>query len=78
MGGRPFTVRWTVQNQGLSTTESGWDDGVWLSDSPVLHAPGATETILGGVEHGDGVDPDQSYTAELTVLLSPAISGRFA
>src|SRR5207245_1548479 len=50
---------------------------VWLTDSPVLHAAGATETRLGAIEHGDALAPNESYMAELTLLTSPALSGRY-
>jgi hypothetical protein len=77
VGAQPFTVRWTVTNEGAVTTEgSSWSDRVCLSDAPTLHA-GAHEYILGDVPHQGALGPGQSYTAEFDPLLSPAASGRY-
>ena len=51
VGGDPFTVSWTVQNQGTSATEDAiLFDQVYLSNSPTLNAPGRPPVVPG--DHG--------------------------
>ena len=69
VGGQPFTVRWTVENQGLEATEdAGWGDKVWLFD-------GTNNWELGTVAHQRPLGPGQSYTTEHTFQLAPEATG---
>ncbi len=78
VGGDPYTVSWTVQNQGTSPTEDSiLFDQVYLSDQSTLNAPGATQWLLGTIEHDGGVIAGGSYAAQATFQLSPEVSGRF-
>src|SRR5262249_39051181 len=78
VGGGPFTVRWTVRNQGDETTEDAdWGDALWLSDQPTLGAPGAAQWFLGWAPHRGALAPGQSYTASQTFDLSPVIEGKY-
>src|SRR5205823_5781784 len=65
--GTSLTVRWTVQNQGTGATEdSTWYDDVYLKD-------GGTTWFLGKIAHDGALTSGQSYTAEQTFALSPAV-----
>ena len=76
VGGDSYAVSWTVTNQGTSPTEdSVLFDQVYLSNHPVLNAPGAKQWFLGTVEHDGVVLAGGSYTAQQTFQLSPEISG---
>src|SRR5262249_42038109 len=78
VSGNPLTVRWSVQNQGTGETEDAvWVDQVYVSDLPSLDAPGARKWFLGSFRHDGSLAPGQSYTAEQTVVLSPAVTGRY-
>src|SRR5208283_1619801 len=78
VGGDPFTVNWTVQNQGTSPTEDAiLFDQVYLSDQPTLNAPGADQWLLGTIEHDGAVNVGGSYNATATFQLSPEISGKY-
>ncbi|HND55525.1 MAG TPA: CARDB domain-containing protein, partial [Pirellulaceae bacterium] len=77
-GGSPFTVRWSIQNQGAAGTASAaWVDVVYLSDQPTLGAPGAIEWELGRVPHTAELGPGSVYNASLSTTLSPAVAGRY-
>src|SRR5689334_4670384 len=82
VGGEPFTVRWTVQNQGTSPTETDvlFDD-VYLSDRPTLAAPNtpdaANQWFLGKVEHDAVLNTNDVYTSEATFDLAPDIAGKY-
>src|SRR5205823_2780600 len=77
-GGDDYTVQWTVQNKGSSSTEdASLFDQVYLSDNPTLGVPGARQWFLGSVRH-DGVVPvNGSYTSRVTFPLSPEIAGKY-
>src|SRR5262249_30207899 len=78
VGGDSFTVSWTVLNKGTSPTEDATlYDEVYLSDQPVLNAPGARQWFLGNIEHDGFVGPGQIYNAQATFALSPEISGKY-
>ena len=78
LGGDPFTVKWTVQNQGSSPTEDAiLFDQVYLSDQPTLNAPGADQWLLGAIEHDGVASVGGSYDAPAPFHLSPEISGKY-
>ena len=78
IGGQPFSVSWTVQNQGANgIAQSNWVDNVYLSDSPTLNAPGAKQWFLGSVGHDGNLGVNSSYTGKLDTVLSPGASGRY-
>lgn len=78
VGGQPFSVSWTVQNQGANgIAASNWVDNVYLSDSPTLNAPGAKQWFLGSVGHSDSLGVNESYTGKLDTVLSPGASGSY-
>ncbi len=77
--GTVFPVTWTVTNQGDGTTEdSQWYDGIYLSNEPTW-TPGADpqQLNLGFFLHTGILTPDESYTAEQSILLSPSYSGDY-
>ncbi|WP_422665759.1 CARDB domain-containing protein (plasmid) [Anabaena sp. PCC 7938] len=78
VGGQPFSVSWTVQNQGANgIATSNWIDQVYLSDSPTLNAPGAKQWFLGSVGHSGSLGVNESYTGKLDTILSPGVSGHY-
>ncbi|NIP85888.1 MAG: hypothetical protein GTO03_10145, partial [Planctomycetales bacterium] len=77
VGGQPFTVSWTVTNQGRSRTEEDrWTDTIYLSDAPLLGAE-SVSWQLGKLTHEGALGSGESYTATATFELSPAASGQF-
>src|SRR5262249_38383756 len=69
VGGQPFTVHWTVRNDGSNQTfDDTWTDRVYLSDSPVLNAPNAVQWTLGDVVHTGVLGAGASYDAEKTFV----------
>ena len=78
VGGDSYNVQWTVQNQGGSDTEdSVLFDKVYVSNEPTLNASGATQFLLGTVEHDGVVAAGGSYTAQQTFNLSPEVTGQY-
>ena len=79
--GTVFPLSWTVTNEGAGPTEDAqWSDGVYLSDVPTYNPAGGndpSQILLGFFLHNGVLSPDQSYTAEQSILLSPAYSGDY-
>ncbi len=79
--GTVYPVTWTVTNQGDGTTEdSQWYDGVYLSNEPTYNPLGNADPQqinLGYFVHNGILTPDQSYTEEQSILLSPSYSGDY-
>ena len=77
--GTQYPLSWTVTNQGAGTTvDSQWYDGVYLSNKPTYNASNPPGQIsLGFFLHTGALSPGQSYTAQQTILLSPAYSGDY-
>ncbi|MEQ1844945.1 MAG: CARDB domain-containing protein, partial [Nitrospira sp.] len=75
--GKPFTVRWTVTNQGQGVVPGGWEDSLWLSSASTLNASGAIQWHLGNVLHAQGLAAGATATFEETFTLSPASTGAF-
>ncbi|WDD36491.1 CARDB domain-containing protein (plasmid) [Nostoc sp. UHCC 0926] len=76
VGGQPFSVSWTVQNQGANgIAASNWVDNVYLSDSPTLNTPGAKHWFLGSVDHGGNLGVNESlavwYLKAITRVITP-------
>ncbi len=77
VGGEPYTVSWTVANEGNSAaTESSWNDRVYLSNSPIL-GEGSRQWILGDVKHQGGLGVGETYSASATFDLTPPAAGLF-
>ena len=76
-GGETMDVTWTVENRGFSDAPGGWLDRVYLSDRPDPHADGANTTLLGRRRRHPRLAAGSSYTASLTVQLSPSASGQY-
>ena len=82
--GTPYTLSWTVANQGAGATEgSQWSDFVYLSNVPtwidpsMAIPPAVTQILLGAFPHNGALASDQSYSTQQTILLSPAYSGQY-
>jgi hypothetical protein len=75
-----FTVSWTVTNSGpgaaVESSESPWQDTVYLTNAPTLTA--STETwTLGTYERLQDLQVGQNYTNTQTVLLNPGARGQY-
>jgi len=79
--GTPYTLSWTVANQGAGATEdSQWYDGVYLSNQPTYNPLGNADPQqinLGYFVHDGALAPGQSYTNQQSILLSPAYTGDY-
>ncbi len=77
--GTVFPVSWSVTDQGNGTTEdSQWYDGIYLSTSPTWSAQSSPQQIsLGYFLHTGALSPGQSYSAQQSILLSPAYTGDY-
>ena len=77
--GTVFPVTWTVTNQGAAATQDAlWYDAVYLSNEPVYNPSNPAGQInLGFFLHNGALTPGQSYTAQQSILLSPAYSGDY-
>ncbi|MFC1783644.1 DVUA0089 family protein, partial [Planctomycetota bacterium] len=87
-GGGPFTVSWTVTNQGAGETRKGWSDRLYLATKlPIdplmdpavnpLHpfVPGTNLLHLGDFGHNLQLKPDESHTKTQTFTLTPSAVG---
>jgi subtilase family serine protease len=78
VGGQPFTVTWTVHNQGSQPTEDAdWGDAIYLSDGPAFDGPGVHMWFLGLIPHSGVLASGADYTAQQTFNLSPDVYGRY-
>ncbi|MEM9272984.1 MAG: CARDB domain-containing protein, partial [Cyanobacteria bacterium P01_F01_bin.143] len=76
-GGDPFSVTWTVENQGAGATrENIWEDFVYLTDEPSLDESKAIWT-LGKVIYEGSLAPGEKYTQTANFDLSPAAYGQY-
>src|SRR5262249_52750616 len=76
-GGNQVTITWTVQNRGIAdATTAGWGDRVYLSNIPNPNFdpnnPSPNTFFLGQLKHNETLAEGDSYTASLTVTLSPS------
>ena len=77
VAGTPYTVQWTVQNQGAAATEDSiLFDKIYLSQTPTLDLT-QHPTLLATVRHDGILAPGASYTATTTIDLSPADFGLY-
>jgi hypothetical protein len=76
LAGTPFTVTWTVKNQGKGLAGGSWVDHVWLTQSPDVEPDLSNSLFLGAVTHDGELKAGEVYTGELTVTLSPAARGQ--
>ncbi len=80
-GGEPFTVEWTVKNQGSGATPDGsdglWSDTVFLSDKPTFDAQNPNQWSLGSVPRLKSLEAGESYTNSATFDLTPAAAGQY-
>ena len=82
VAGQPFTVRWTVKNQGVGPTRgASWGDRIYLSSHPDIRHPDAVTWTLHSDWNGRAytglLEVEQSYTVEETFLLSPEADGAY-
>ncbi len=80
--GTPVTITWTVENVGLADAlQGGWGDRVYLSDIPDPNfdpfTPSPDTFYLGQVAEDDPLARFATYTASLTVTLSPSAQGLY-
>ncbi len=81
-GGNQVTINWTVKNEGIADAlQGGWGDRVYLSNIPNPNFdpnnPSPNTFFLGQLKHGDPLAEGASYTASLTVTLSPSAQGLY-
>jgi len=74
--GQTLPVVWTVTNNGAGPSfEAVWQDGLYLSSSPVFSLTSATR--LAAVNHYGDLQPGQAYTTSLNVTLPDGVAGSF-
>jgi subtilase family serine protease len=73
----PFSVRWTVKNNGEGNAPGDWVDYVYVHDQPDLFTPGSKSWLLGTVGRPQGLASGESYVSSLSVELAPAVKGRY-
>lgn len=71
----PFTVEYTVTNNGAATTQGGWRDSVFLSLDETFDP--AEDLLLGRVDHVGDLDRGASYTETLTTLPPFILPGKY-
>ncbi|NEQ97090.1 MAG: hypothetical protein F6K30_10255 [Cyanothece sp. SIO2G6] len=76
-GGDPFSVSWTVENNGSTAAKGRWYDEVYISTSETLNAPGSQRWYLGRVDRSQTLASGDRYTAQLEVDLAPAVQGQY-
>jgi hypothetical protein len=76
--GGVITVSWTVTNFGGNPTEeSTWHDSVYLSQDDDFGTPGDNVRLGGPYRHDGRLEPDESYSREVTVSLPHCIDGPY-
>lgn len=77
LAGQQTTVTWTVKNTGNSATSSPlWYDSVWLSSDTTLQRDG-TDIYLGKTANTSYLNPDGSYTNQMSVTLPKTLDGNY-
>ena len=66
-----------MSNIGADTGNVSWLDDVWLSDQPVLNAPGAHQWELESFQQTGGLAAGQSTTFTHTYQLAPNLFGKY-
>ncbi len=65
--GTAITVSWTVQNNGVATTNANfWTDQVWMSTNPTL-GTGGNDVMLGSLQHTNALAVGANYNGSLLV-----------
>jgi subtilase family serine protease len=73
--GQPFTVAWTVANQGIGTTDSSsWGDRLWLTSDP---AGKNIVAQLGTFQHIGTLAVGGNYSRSAEIILPNGISGTY-
>jgi hypothetical protein len=73
--GQPFTLNWTVTNDGLGRTlETFWYDEIFMSADEILDA---NDFRLGTFFYSSALNAGESYNASHTVTLPIGVSGDF-
>ena len=73
--GQQTMIEWTVTNAGTgSTSASMWYDAVWLSTDGTLDE---SDIYLGKVANTSYLNPGESYTNRLSVVLPETVDGRY-
>ena len=75
VSGQTMKVSWTVRNDGASTQDTRWFDGLYLSSDPIFDA--ATDISLGSFENLKSLNPGESYTQEKNVKVPQGLTGNF-
>lgn len=75
LGGKPFTVKWTVKNEGAGETDKNeWTDRVYLSNTPTISS--SSQLLeLGNIKHNGKLGKGEIYTGEYTFDLTPPATG---
>jgi subtilase family serine protease len=74
VAGQPFTLEWTVANQGVGpTVEDSWVDRVYLSPSPTFNQ--ATALLAASFTHDGDLQPNASYTRTESVVIPTTAQG---
>ncbi|MCE5334113.1 MAG: tandem-95 repeat protein [Desulfobacteraceae bacterium] len=75
LSGQPFSLTWTVQNDGDSTGDRKWYDTIYLSRDQVFDP--LTDQYLGYQYHTGGLAKGESYTATSEFNVPAGLSGPF-
>jgi len=76
LAGSEIEITFTVENVGEA--ESGWlswSDGIYLSENQVFDPEEAM--LVASFENADFLEPEQSYTNEVSFVLDEALEGNF-
>ncbi len=81
-GGNTVTVSWTVKNAGIADAlQPGWGDRVYLSNVPNPsgdpNKPSPNTFFLGELKHTSTLAIGGTYTASITITLSPSAQGSY-
>lgn len=75
ISGQSFDISWTVENQGADSSQSAWDDYVYLSLDQVFD-PG-TDIYLGHAHRSESIAAGQAYTVAQSFSIPAGRSGPF-
>ncbi|NNE45319.1 MAG: choice-of-anchor D domain-containing protein [Rhodothermales bacterium] len=65
--GQPFSLEWTITNEGPGMAQGPWEDRVYVSASTPFDQNGAT--VLGAFPSPRNLEPDSSYTNTRSVVI---------
>jgi hypothetical protein len=76
MAGDEITISWTVGNYGTAATDvDRWSDRVILSANKTIGD--FDDIVLGNAVRTGALDPEQTYTAQVTTTLSERLAGDY-